>query len=103
MRRTWVRGHAKILKRYLVHFAAFNLGLLMRSLLGAGTPKGLAEQLRGLRRGLGCLIDRLAADLALLDRILRLVDAAAETAARAAKAGQDALQPAGARGFSTGC
>ena len=37
MRRTWLRTHAKILKRYLMHVAAFNLGLVMRKLLGAGT------------------------------------------------------------------
>ncbi len=42
MRRTWLRGHANILKRYLVHVAAFNLGLVMRQMLGAGTPRGFA-------------------------------------------------------------
>ena len=42
MRRTWLRGHENILKRYLVHVAGFNLGLVMRALLGAGTPRGLA-------------------------------------------------------------
>lgn len=43
MRRTWLRGHENILKRYLVHVAAFNLGLVMRALLGVGTPRGLAD------------------------------------------------------------
>jgi len=47
MRRTWLRGRANILKRYLVHVAAFNLGIVMRQILGAGTPKGLAAS-RGL-------------------------------------------------------
>jgi len=42
MRRVWLRGRENILKRYLVHVAAFNLGIVMRQLLGAGTPKGLA-------------------------------------------------------------
>jgi transposase len=42
MRRTWLRGHANILKRYLVHVAAFNLGIVMRQLVGVGTPRGLA-------------------------------------------------------------
>ncbi len=27
-------------KRYLLHFASHNLSLLMRQLIGAGTPKG---------------------------------------------------------------
>ena len=42
MRRTWLRGHENILKRYLVHIAGFNLGLVLRTLVGAGTPRGLA-------------------------------------------------------------
>lgn len=41
MRRTHLRGHTNILKRLLVHVAGFNLALLMRSLVGAGTPRGL--------------------------------------------------------------
>lgn len=42
MRRVWLRGHDNILKRYLLHVSAFNLGLVMRRLLGRGTPRGLA-------------------------------------------------------------
>ena len=41
MRRTHLRGHANILKRLLVHAGAFNLGLLMRTAFGRGTPRGL--------------------------------------------------------------
>src|SRR5262249_22912998 len=41
MRRTHLRGHAKILKRLLAHAGAFNLGLLMRKVFGLGTPRGL--------------------------------------------------------------
>ena len=44
MRRTHLRGHANILKRVLVHLGAFNLGLLMRRLLGVGTPRGLQDR-----------------------------------------------------------
>jgi hypothetical protein len=40
MRRTHVRGYA-ILKRLLIDTDAFNLGLLMRTLIGVGTPRGL--------------------------------------------------------------
>ena len=36
MRRTHLRGHPNILKRLLVHTGAFNLGLLMRTLIGVG-------------------------------------------------------------------
>jgi transposase len=41
MRRTHLRGHANILKRLLLHVSAFNLGLLMRTLFGIGTPRSL--------------------------------------------------------------
>ncbi|WP_423929416.1 transposase [Candidatus Palauibacter sp.] len=41
MRRTHLRGHENIRKRMLVHAAAFNLGLLMRSRFGYGTPRSL--------------------------------------------------------------
>jgi transposase len=41
MRRTHLRGHESIAKRMLIHVAGFNLGLLMRTLLGVGTPRGL--------------------------------------------------------------
>ena len=41
MRRVYLRGHHNILKRILLHAAALNLGLLMRTLFGVGTPRGL--------------------------------------------------------------
>ena len=42
MRRTWLRGRENVHKRYLVHIAGYNLGILMRALFGAGTPKQIA-------------------------------------------------------------
>jgi transposase len=39
MRRAHLRGHENILKRQLVHVGAFNLSLILRQLLGAGTPR----------------------------------------------------------------
>ena len=41
MRRTHLRGHTNILKRLLIHAGGFNLGLVMRHLIGFGTPRGL--------------------------------------------------------------
>jgi transposase len=41
MRRVWLRGREKVQKRYLIHVAGYNLGLIMRQLTGAGTPRGL--------------------------------------------------------------
>lgn len=48
MRRTHLRGHVNILKRLFVHIGGFNLGLLMRILIGVGTPRGLQGQLAAL-------------------------------------------------------
>ena len=41
MRRTHLRGHDNILKRLLIQYSGFNLGLVMRTLLGTGKPRGL--------------------------------------------------------------
>jgi hypothetical protein len=43
MRRAWLRGRENLHKRYLIHVAGFNLGVLMRALHGQGTPKEAAE------------------------------------------------------------
>ena len=43
MRRTHLRGHRNILKRLLLHVAAFNLSLILRRDAGAGTPRGLQD------------------------------------------------------------
>jgi transposase len=41
-RRTRLRGRENVQKRYLMQAAAFNLGLVMRKLVGHGTPRQLA-------------------------------------------------------------
>jgi transposase len=41
IRRTHLRGHDNIRKRVLLHASAFNLGLLLRTMIGRGTPRGL--------------------------------------------------------------
>jgi transposase len=48
MRRTHLRGHTNILKRLLIHAAGFNLGLVMRTSIGVGTPRGLQGALQAL-------------------------------------------------------
>jgi transposase len=57
MRRTHLRKHNNILKRLLVHVAGMNLGLLLRSAYGIGTPRGL--------QGLSYTLDFLVALIAL--------------------------------------
>ena len=41
MRRAWLRGRENVQKRYLIHVAGYNLGLIIRLLTGAGTPREL--------------------------------------------------------------
>ena len=48
MRRVYLRGHTNIRKRVLIHAGAFNLGLLMRRLIGVGTPRGLQGRLNAV-------------------------------------------------------
>jgi transposase len=43
MRRVHLRGHENILKRLLVHVAGFNLSLVLRLMIGKGTPRGLQD------------------------------------------------------------
>jgi transposase len=44
MRRSWVQGLEKLVKRYLVAVAAHNLGRIMRKLFGVGKPKALQSE-----------------------------------------------------------
>ena len=54
MRRTHLRGHTNILKRLLIHAGGFNLGLVMRHLIGIGTPRGLQGRVAAVLATLGC-------------------------------------------------
>jgi len=62
MRRTHLRGHPNILKRLLIHVAGFNLGLVMRQLLGIGKPRRVQD-------GLGAVL------LTLLGQLRAFLDA----------------------------
>ena len=56
MRRVYLRGHTNILKRLLIHTGGFNLGLLMRQLIGVGTPRGPQGRLSAVMVALLALI-----------------------------------------------
>lgn len=43
LRRVHLRGHNNIVKRLLIHACGLNLGVLMRTLYGVGTPRGLQD------------------------------------------------------------
>jgi transposase len=77
LRRAHVRGQDNVLKRLLIGDLAANLGLLMRTLYGAGTPKGLADRLARL-------VQRLAAALA--SRVAVRIAVAMQLVAQAAHA-----------------
>jgi transposase len=96
MRRTHLRGHTNILKRLLIHAAGFNLGLVMRTVFGAGTPRGLQGTLRAL--------------LALLTRFTNVLRELLDELAmhlRPFPVPQPTLKPIAAAaprmGFATGC
>jgi len=63
MRRVHLRGHTNIRKRLLIHASGFNLGLLMRHLIGVGTPRALQGRLRAVLAGLLTLIRSLCASI----------------------------------------
>src|SRR5712671_5187880 len=67
MRRVHLRGRENILKRLVVHSGAANLGLLMRTLFGSGTPRGLQGRLSKLFSSPGAS-PRLFSGLAMLVR-----------------------------------
>jgi len=75
MRRTWLRGRENVHKRYLLHVAGHNLSLLMRQLIGAGTPR---EAVAG---GYGCIFVLIApAGAVLVAQIVLIVSDDGETA-----------------------
>ena len=93
MRRVFLRLRDNILKRYLVHVAAFNLSLVMRAVLGVGTPRELRGRLQAALEALAtALRELLSAAYALLTDI----DHAAFTIA-------DGLARDRRRALATGC
>jgi transposase len=55
MRRVHTRGVENVLKRQLIHVGAFNLSLIFRRTLGAGTPRQLRNRRQALRFLVSCL------------------------------------------------
>jgi transposase len=72
MRRTYLREHDNILKRLLVHIAGFNLSLILRQVMGVGTPRGL----QGLAAWVLRALNRLWTDLMDLFQITNMLRAA---------------------------
>jgi len=57
MRRLRVRGIDEVRKRVQLQVAGFNLGLLMRKLLGVGTPRGLQGAKTALRTAVAAAVE----------------------------------------------
>jgi transposase len=73
LRRTHLRGHANILKRVLIHASAFNLGLVMRRLIGVGTPRGLQGRLAAVLATLVMVLQPIRRPMAAIGALIRVV------------------------------
>jgi len=70
MRRCTLRGAKNILKRQLIHVGAFNIGLVLCQMLGAGTPRELKNRaLNLILRLFACLVSRCGPESPILDDI----------------------------------
>ena len=68
LRRVHVRGLKNVAKRVLLQAAAFNLALIMRSIMKVGTPRGLAERNAALVRAISSLLTGLEGHRTILGR-----------------------------------
>jgi transposase len=99
MRRVYLRGHGNILKRLLVHVAALNLGLLMRKLIGVGTPRSLQGRVRALAAAVSSVFGLLASIYGVLKAFGHFVGAPRPTSHTV----QPRTPTASRSAFATGC
>ena len=71
MRRVHLRGRENVLKRQLIHVGAFNLSLIFRQTLGAGTPRELRNRSTRFILVIFCFSIALKADSEPLGRLSR--------------------------------
>jgi transposase len=93
MRRAYLRLRDNILKRYLVHVAGFNLSLVMRTIFGVGTPRGLRGRLQAALEAFAAALRHL---LAAAHNMITDLDGRFLSARRTTRAGSD-------WGFATAC
>jgi len=99
MRRVHLRGHENILKRILLHAGALNLGLLMRTLFGVGTPRGL----QGRAAAFAALCSSIALSVTLWARLTRLYRLTTISVDLHARRKSPRIRFALIRTFATGC
>ena len=100
MRRTHLRGHTNILKRLLIHAGGFNLGLVMRHLIGIGTPRGLQGRVAAVLATLGVLMGVVRRRLTTISSSHRLIPA---VRGRLASLATFAVNSSAAITCTTGC
>ena len=100
MRRTHLRGHTNILKRLLIHAGGFNLGLVMRHLIGIGTPRGLQGRVTAIVGTLLTLIHVAWRQSASICRSCRAIAAMRESLASSAML---IIKSSTTANYTTGC
>ena len=100
MRRTHLRGHTNILKRLLIHVGGFNLGLVMRHLIGLGTPRGLQGRVAAV---IVALLVLLADACARVSAIFALVDGIIARRRSLGYLAKLAVDPSANITYTTGC
>jgi len=99
MRRVYLRGHNNILKRVLLHAGALNLGSLMLTLFGIGTPRSLQGHVAQFVVAICVIRRRLARHCAKLSCLYRSVTANLDLNSRSKARTKFALVST----FTTGC
>lgn len=100
MRRVHLRGHDNILKRVLLHAGALNLGLLLRTLCGVGTPRALQGRFSVL---LACVWSLIPLPETIWTYIWTLFRPSALSECSRARREERELTVAAAAPFTTGC
>lgn len=100
MRRTHLRGHTNILKRLLIHAGGFNLGLIMRHVIGIGTPRGLQGRVAAVVGTLLALLAVVQSRSVVLWRLARRIAAMRESLALSPML---IVKPPTAATYATGC
>jgi transposase len=100
MRRTHLRGHTNILKRLLIHAGGFNLGLIMRYVIGVGTPRRLQGRRVAVIAAILALVDAVRHWRCALSRSSRRL---AATSGRPTVTTTVVLHSSGTATYATGC
>lgn len=100
MRKLHLRGCENVLKRLLIHIGGFNLSLIFRRMLGAGTPR----ELQNVQARLGLMLLRFQIALRMsLSPIQEHLTISEPQTGPNQRASVSKCRPRISRGFATGC